>query len=475
MFKLNLIKDLKLMSKELKFKMFSGIILLLFVLSGIASVYSYENSMKEFNNSYLSQKKLDEGVLDKADRMLGHNVNYFRIPSKFNLISEKRGFPNGLRSRLVVDDISSSGFDKHTTNYFVLNWLFIIGVICSFSALVFSYNALSKEKKDGTLKLKLVAGLTRHNVLYSKYIANMIFFAITILLGMILSILVSAIMGFSFLSNLTLWGFISLIILVFVISLVYISVFIWTGLFLSLLKNERNGIILALTCWLLIIVIIPNLTWIVGKGFYKVPSNSEMDSQASLAWNEEFNLWCSKYDNPETMENKVGGDGYLAEGYRSGAVQASDEKMSQVQTEIGKQHLAQIEFLEKLSCISPYSQLDKLFQLLVEQGLTTLKVEMKSLVQHRNKIEETLKSLDAGDEESLHLWYSWAGDDGSYGLNPFTTKPYTDKDNFILTKHLEIPNRDKLKQTTPIVIIMLLMNCLIVIITLFKLKRYDVR
>lgn len=475
MFKLNLLKDLKLMSKELKFKMFSGIILLLFILSGIASVYAYENSMKGFNNNYLSQKKVDEGVLDRADRILSHVTTYFREPSKFNLICEKKGFPTGLLSNIAVEDIARTRFDNHSNSYFVLNWLFIIGVICSFSALVFSYNALSKEKKDGTLKLKLIAGLTRHNILYSKYLANMIFFAITILLGMILSILVSAIMGFSFLSNLTLWGFISLILLIFFISLVYISVFIWTGLFLSLLKNERNGIIMALTSWLLIIVIIPNLIWIIGKEFYKVPSNSEIDAQASLAWNKEYGLWCSKYDNPETMQNKVAGNAYLEEGYRSGAVQASEEKMSQVHTEIGKQHLAQIEFLENLSLISPYSQLDKLFQLLVEQGLSTLKVEIKSLAQHRSKIEETLKALDAGDEKSLHLWYSWAGHDSSNNNLPFTTKPYPDKDNFILTKYLQITDRDKLKQTSPIVIIMLVMNCLALTITLFRLKRYDVR
>lgn len=474
MFKLNLIKDLKLMAKELKFKLLSGIILLLFILSGIASVFSYENSMQEFNNSYLSQKGIDEGVLDRADRMLAHNVTYFQIPSKFNLICDKTGFPNSLTTKVVAENVTSQSYENHSNSYFVLNWLFIIGVICSFSALIFSYNALSKEKKDGTLKLKLVAGLTRHNILYSKYLANMIFFAITIFLGMILSILVSSIMGLSWLGNLTVWGFISLILLVFSMSVVYISVFIWTGLLLSLLRNERNGIIMALTCWLLIIVIIPNLAWIIGKSIHTVPTMTDYYQKGQETWNKEYVSWSEKYDNRETMKNKVGGNGYLEEGYRSGAVQASDEKKSETLKEIGKQHLAQIEFLERLSFISPYSQLDKIYQIIVEQGLSRLKIEMQSLALHRTTVEGTLKEIDAGDEDSLHLWYSWAGHDGNNNI-PFSQKPYTAKDDFILTKHLNITNANKVNQAMPIIIIMLIINCLGVIITLLKLKKYDVR
>ncbi len=467
--KLELITNLKLMSRDYKIKVFTIIILLLFILSAISSSLSNRKLNADFQRDYQTQMDNYAPILEHADRLLCNSLHYIQKPSEYNMIVDKRGLPDRLTTTTVVDAITPYSLLKHGKSYFQLNWLFIIGMIGSFCALVFSYDNISLEKRQGTLKLKLITGMGRKHLLFSKYLANLILFAVTFLLGILLSLLTRVLMGES-----TDPAYIGISFIIYIISLIYISFFVLAGLGISLLKNERSGIIIALSLWLLFIIIIPNLTWIFGKKTNPIPSFIEVTNLKDQAWSEEFQIWSDKYDDNATMTNKVSGNSYLGEGYRSGAVQASDEKIAEVIKDTNKQYISQLEKLEKLSFLSPYSQLSKMYQNIVLQGLLRLNREMNAFSEHRNHVENILKEIDSNDENSLHLWYSWASQDGNNN-QPFSSQPYTDKQHVILTSFPPISLTERLLTITPLLSIILLINLLGFIWVSIQMQKYDVR
>ena len=69
-----------------------------------------------------------------------------------------------------------------------IDWAFVMGLIVSFVAILFTYDAVCGEREDGTLRLMLSGSVPRDGVLLGKFIGAFLSVSAPIVLGAILSL-----------------------------------------------------------------------------------------------------------------------------------------------------------------------------------------------------------------------------------------------------------------------------------------------
>jgi len=151
--------------------------------------------------------------------------------------------------------------------FFSTDFAGVVAVIFSLLALIFSYDAFTREKEDGTLRLELSNSLSRSRYLAGKLLGVFLtLFPILVfcyLLGAVL-ILVSPEIGFSAVE----WGRIALL---FGASLVYTAVFVFIGLLVSARsRTSVTSLVVSLFLWVVLVFIIPNLAAYIAQSFVRV-------------------------------------------------------------------------------------------------------------------------------------------------------------------------------------------------------------
>ena len=353
---------------------------------------------------------------------------------------------------------------------FRFDWIFIIGLIGSFAALLFSYNALSEEKYKGTFRLNSICGASRFNILLSKFLSIFTIFFLSFGGGILFSlfIIIALFGGIEFI-------FISKILLFFVIALIFISFFIWSGLYISMKKNIQSSIVTTLAFWLLFVIIIPKTALVIGEKITPIKNQTEYQMIESSAWEEEIKTWEDRYDNlPDG--NHVGGNGHLEDGLRGQAYYASLEAYRKKYNERNNDYRRQIETVEMISSISPYFLFGKINETLLDLGLYRYNNILKQLEEKRNSIEKVMKEVDSKDQKSYHSFYGRAYIDSRNvkDVDIFTTKAYPDK-NQLVFKYNPEKFGSKLSKIIYQLFPLIMLNLIIIIMSFLKINKYDIR
>jgi ABC-type transport system involved in multi-copper enzyme maturation permease subunit len=149
-----------------------------------------------------------------------------------------------------------------------IDFMFIVSVIMSLLALLFSYDALTGEREHGTLRMIAVYPVRRAVILLGKWAGGVL--SLMIPLG--LSLLVSAI--YISLHPGIGWGGTDygILGLLFLVSIFYISVFYLIGIMVSAFSRSSSASILsALFIWVLLVLVIPNASPYVAAQISPIP------------------------------------------------------------------------------------------------------------------------------------------------------------------------------------------------------------
>lgn len=181
-------------------------------------------------------------------------------------------------------------------SFFSIDFVGIIAIVMSLLALIFTYDACTREKEDGTLKLLLSNSLSRHKILLGKVLGVYLTILPIVLFCYILStILILHSPNISFSAGD--WGRICLL---FFASLLYFTVFIFIGLLISTrLKSSITSIIVCLFFWVFFVFIVPNLAVYMAESLKKVQSYDNLQ-YVLQDLNKEFQKKCGEYS--KTLE-----------------------------------------------------------------------------------------------------------------------------------------------------------------------------
>ena len=161
---------------------------------------------------------------------------------------------------------------------------YIIKVVLSLVALLFGFDAVSREKEAGTLKLALANAVSRSSLLLGKWAGNFLSLAVPFLLVTGLGL---AVMSFDPDLRLSPAG-LGRFALILAAGLVYIALFLSLGLLVSsLVRRSATSLVVLLLVWSALVFVLPNLGTLVARQFVDVPSVRALSEKRQQIWSRE--------------------------------------------------------------------------------------------------------------------------------------------------------------------------------------------
>ena len=288
-------------------------------------------------------------------------------------------------------------------NFTELDWVFVIGLVMSFMAILFTYDAISGERETGTLSLLMSNSVSRATVLLAKFAGAFLTLMLPLLVGILLNLMIVNASELVSLDG-NEWVRIGII---FIISAIYISIFLWLGLFISSqFSNSSSSLLVLLLIWVVFVVLIPNTMGVLASGFQQVPSRSEV-SRLKQAKLDEIDAryfgkkdnrlfqYGSPSDNPPKIEALQVWAGYLT-GRADVKSRFDDEHLNK--------QFAQVAFTQQITRLSPAA----IYKYAVESLAGTGFARHKRFIQHarryRQQFVDFIKSEDRGDSDSYHIY-----------------------------------------------------------------------
>ena len=157
-----------------------------------------------------------------------------------------------------------------------LDLIFIVKIVLSLFAILFTYDAIVGEKERGTLKLALSNRIPRDRLILGKAIGGFISLLIPLVIPVVLGLLILMIYPNIFLSGDD-WLRLGIICVMF---LLYLSVFFTLGLFISARTSRSStSFLLLLFIWVTFVTIIPKAAIMIAGQINPIPSVHEITAQ----------------------------------------------------------------------------------------------------------------------------------------------------------------------------------------------------
>ena len=239
----------------------------------------YERQLNEYNTAVTNHlKSFKESskhhvsstyVLDKQPAPLSMFANGLEgIGKTVNVTTNNE--PTFSNSDVTVEPLS--------TLFGALDLEFIIRVVISLLALLFTYDAIAGEREQGTLKLTLANSIPRDVVILGKavgnYVSLLVPFGVSVLIGLGIIVL-SPQVHFDGET----W---KRLLAAGLVTLLYIWVFTAIGLFISVCtQRSATALLSLLLIWVVFVLAVPKASNLLAGQIYRVPSIQEIQGQKS--------------------------------------------------------------------------------------------------------------------------------------------------------------------------------------------------
>ena len=164
--------------------------------------------------------------------------------------------------------------------------VFIFKIVLSALAILFAYNTISGEREDGTLKLVLSNAIPRDTVVLGKYLGGMLSLFPIVVMSLIVALLLTlSSPNIAFDGN-----DIAHVVLIFAVSLLYVSTWYLLGLLLSVWTTEATTtLILSMFLWVVLTSVHANVaTFAVAKFSPHKPDSEEKVFQQTIQLWDDF-------------------------------------------------------------------------------------------------------------------------------------------------------------------------------------------
>lgn len=395
----------EILENLLSFRFILSLVLLivLFAVGGFIFVGKYTQQSSDYWERTNENLAGFRGESKQLYRLAFYRQSIWREPKPLSLCAE--GFEKSLPDHFRFDIFSSDlpevkGRSNFTLSHFSsLDWAFIVSMILSFLALVFTYDSISGEKEDGTLRQMLANTIPRHQLLFGKYVGVVLTIGIPLLIGLLVSLIIVVASNVAVISGLD-W----LKILVFIlVSLLYLSIFILLGMFVSSrTAYPANSMVVLLLVWVVLVILMPSFGRIISDVSGKAPNPTELERKlgeiSAEMWSntsrfgERAGNWAGNVNNP--MNNPPA---------RGRLKTAEVNAKNQAREDYHNKMLAQAFIGRNLTCFSPTVLYQRTSEAVAGTGINHCVSLLKQVKEYQAELKEYIRSKDAEDPLSLHL------------------------------------------------------------------------
>jgi ABC-type transport system involved in multi-copper enzyme maturation permease subunit len=251
-----------------------AVLILLSVYTGLSN---FRADQKEFTAAVsLNKKNLENQSSYTSLADLGTKIN--KAPQVLSAIASGVDEAVGRVATVNVKYDPNLVDSKYGSNpvfsvFGALDLTFIVKIVLSLFAILFTYDAIVGEKERGTLKLTLSNRVPRDRLILGKVIGGFISLLIPLIIPLILSLLIILVYP-----NITMSGddWIRLLLMFFL----YLSVFFTLGLLVSARTNKSStSFLILLFIWVTFVTIIPKVSVMAAGRLYPIPSVHEITAQ----------------------------------------------------------------------------------------------------------------------------------------------------------------------------------------------------
>ena len=444
----------------------------LFVVCGYAFANGYAEQSEDYwkkTNDNLSSLREESGQLYKV---AFYKQGIYRKPQPLGLCAEgyEQSLPNFIKVNAFTTDLpETKGQANFALPHFShVDWVLIISLILSFAALVFTYDSICGEKEAGTLRLTLANTIPRHKVLLGKYAGAMVTLAIPLIIGMLLSLIIIVP-----LKDVVIGGSEWLKILVLaLVSLLYLSVFVLLGMFVSSwTAHSANSMAILLLVWVVSIILLPSLCRIIFDVTYEEPTEQELQRRLEESSREIWDNHERYGKNAGSMSNNLS-DPINNPPARARLQTAVMDARNQLLQEHHNKWLEQALARRDFACLSPAVVYQRVAEAIAGNGINRCADLYEQVKRYGADLKEFIRSRDMEDPQSLHLIgpernmaYSWR----AISHNP------VDFENIPKFQERPMTLRQSLRAATWDIGLLALINMCLFAAAFVSFLRYDVR
>jgi ABC-type transport system involved in multi-copper enzyme maturation permease subunit len=155
-----------------------------------------------------------------------------------------------------------------------LDFLFIVTIIMSLLAILFSYDTISGERQSGTLRLVISNSISRTTILFGKLVGGIASLIIPFILALLAGVLYISVNP-AIQWDGSAWAE---LVLLTAASIIFITLFYLLGLMVSTFSRYSSTSILnCLFLWVLLILVIPNVCTYISAQLCRIPSIKETE------------------------------------------------------------------------------------------------------------------------------------------------------------------------------------------------------
>jgi len=253
---------------------------ILILLSIYTGINNYQAEQKEYSAAVaLNRKNLESQQTYGTLAGLGTKIN--RKPQVLSTVVNGVQEAVGRVATVNIAYDPSMIDSKYSSSpifaiFGALDLIFIVKIVLSLFAILFTYDAIVGEKERGTLKLALSNRIPRDRLILGKAIGGFISLLIPLVIPVVLGLLILMIYPNISLSGDD-WLRLGIICVMF---LLYLSVFFTLGLFVSARTSRSStSFLLLLFIWVTFVTIIPKAAIMIAGQINPIPSVHEITAQ----------------------------------------------------------------------------------------------------------------------------------------------------------------------------------------------------
>jgi ABC-type transport system involved in multi-copper enzyme maturation permease subunit len=285
MFTTVVMKELKGILLSQKFALTFGVVSLLILMSIVAGISEFSAGTRQYDAAV----QLAEQELREASSWMSIHGRALRPPDPLMVfvsgIHNDIGRLSEISGRETVKLLHSVYADDPIFAVFrSLDLMFIVQVVLSLFAILFTYDAITGEREGGTLQLSLANPLPRRTFILAKVTGIWAGLLLSLSIPLILGLLIISLAGVPLSS--TDWMRIGALLGG---SLLYFTVWVVAGVAISAWTRTPSASFMAcLVLWICTVLILPRLGVLAAEQMIAVPTVAEVDAQkdgyAKSAW-----------------------------------------------------------------------------------------------------------------------------------------------------------------------------------------------
>jgi len=280
-------KELKTIFQTPKFLVTLCVCSLLILLSIFIGVNEHKAALTEYETAV----NLNKQLLQESGSYAAMHQKVFRKPDPMQI------FVSGIQNDVGrISEVSAHEDVKLTNSVYTddpifavfrfIDLTFIIQIVLSLFAILFTYDAVNGERERGTLKLIFSNGVSRAHYIFAKLAGTWLGLVLPLIVPLLLGVLVVVISGIALSAEH--WSRFAFLI---ASGVLYFTFFVIAGLLVSATtQRSSTSFLMLLILWVSVVLVLPRASIMAASQFVYVPSQAEIEgqqkAQANQAWNE---------------------------------------------------------------------------------------------------------------------------------------------------------------------------------------------